>query len=79
MQNLYSVEKNGAALQQFTIGQINNIQLPIPSLSEQTTIVMRLNTLSAETKRLEEIYRQKLADLEELKKSILSKAFAGEL
>ena len=30
-------------------------------------------------KKLEEMYVQKLADLEELKKSILNKAFAGEL
>ncbi len=32
-----------------------------------------------ETKRLEAIYQQKLEDLEELKKSILQKAFEGEL
>jgi len=35
--------------------------------------------LSAETKRLEVIYRQKSLDLEELKKSVLQKAFNGEL
>jgi len=34
---------------------------------------------SAETKKLEDIYQQKLADLEELKKSVLKKAFNGEL
>lgn len=33
--------------------------------------------LSAETKKLESIYQQKINDLEELKKSILQKAFAG--
>ena len=33
----------------------------------------------AETKKLEAIYRRKLADLEELKKSVLQKAFKGEL
>jgi len=30
-------------------------------------------------RQLEEIYRQKLKDLEELKKSMLQKAFSGEL
>jgi len=35
--------------------------------------------LSEKTKRLEEIYRQKLADLEELKKTILKQAFEGKL
>lgn len=49
------------------------------SLKTQQTIVKKLDALSAETKKLEAIYKQKLADLEELKKSILQKAFSGEL
>ena len=49
------------------------------SLSEQQTIVASLDTLSAETKRLEAIYQKKIVDLEELKKSVLQKAFNGEL
>jgi type I restriction enzyme S subunit len=53
--------------------------VPLPPLSEQQTIVRKLDTLRAETQKLEAIYQQKLADLEELKKSILQKAFAGEL
>ncbi len=32
-----------------------------------------------QTKKLESIYHQKIADLDELKKSLLQKAFAGEL
>lgn len=36
-------------------------------------------TLSEQTKKLEGVYGQKLADLEELKKSVLKKAFSGEL
>ncbi len=50
-----------------------------PSLKTQQTIVQKLDALSAETKKLETIYQQKLKDLEELKKSILQKAFNGEL
>ncbi len=53
--------------------------LPIPPLSKQQEIVAKLDALSAETKRLEVIYKQKINDLEELKKSILQKAFNGEL
>ena len=33
----------------------------------------------SETKKLEAIYQQKISDLEELKKSVLQKAFSGEL
>ena len=53
--------------------------IPLPSFSEQQSIVQKLDALSTETKKLEAIYIQKLADLEELKRSILAKAFNGEL
>lgn len=49
------------------------------SLIEQKAIIKKLDTLSAKTKKLETIYQQKLTDLEELKKSVLKKAFNGEL
>jgi type I restriction enzyme, S subunit len=59
---------------------LKKIEISFPkSLDEQQAIVQTLDALSAETKRLESIYQQKLADLEELKKSILEKAFNGEL
>jgi type I restriction enzyme S subunit len=59
---------------------IRSIKFSFPkSLSEQKSIVAKLDKLSTETKKLEAIYKQKLTDLEELKKSILKKAFNGEL
>ena len=66
-------------INQITKYMLDDISVPLPPLPEQQTIVQKLDTLSAETKRLEDIYQQKLADLEELKKSILQKAFNGEL
>jgi type I restriction enzyme S subunit len=51
----------------------------LPPLKQQQTIVQKLDALSLETKKLEGIYQKKIADLEELKKSVLQKAFAGEL
>ncbi len=51
----------------------------LPPLLEQNEIVKKLDALSAETNKLGKIYKQKLTDLEELKKSVLSKAFTGEL
>jgi len=48
-------------------------------LYDQHSIVQKLDALSSETKRLEAIYQEKIADLEELKKSVLQKAFNGEL
>jgi len=55
------------------------IEIPIPPYTEQKRIVKKLDLLSAESKKLETIYKTKLRNLEEFKKSILQKAFAGEL
>lgn len=76
------VIKNSA---QMTLPIINkskweNLTVHYPkSLAEQRAIVGRLEALSAETGRLEEIYWQKVESLEELKKSVLAKAFEGEI
>ena len=71
---------SGAAQPQLPIKTLVNFSIPVlKSLSEQKSIVKKLDELSEKTKRLEEIYKQKLADLEELKKSILKQAFEGKL
>jgi type I restriction enzyme S subunit len=58
---------------------VENFPICFPPLQEQQKIVKKLNSLQAQTKKLESIYTQKLHDLDELKKSILQKAFNGEL
>ena len=58
---------------------IENHIIPLPPREEQQAIVQKLDTLSTETKQLAAIYQKKINDLDELKKSILQKAFAGEL
>ena len=52
---------------------------PLRGLKKQQAIVQKLDALSAQTKKLEAIYQQHLNDLDELKKSVLQKAFRGEL
>ncbi len=46
---------------------------------EQMQLVAKLDALREETQRLESLYQRKLAALDELKKSLLHQAFAGEL
>jgi type I restriction enzyme S subunit len=50
-----------------------------PSLEEQSNIVQLLDRLNEDIQRLETIYQEKLSNLDEVKKSLLKKAFAGEL
>ncbi|MES2703837.1 MAG: restriction endonuclease subunit S [Bacteroidota bacterium] len=72
--------EQGATRQAITKAQLEVFKVCIPeSLAAQESIIHKLDALSKETKRLESIYRQKIKDLEEIKKSILQKAFAGEL
>lgn len=59
--------------------EVYSINVFITNISEQKIIVEKLDRIFEQTKKLEEIYKQKLADLEELKKSVLKKAFSGEL
>ena len=69
-----------AAMPKLALTRLSTISFKIPrSLPEQKRIVAKLDTLSVKTKKLEAIYKQKLADLDELKKSVLKKAFTGEL
>jgi len=59
---------------------LKKIEIYFPkSIIDQQTIVKKLDTLSEQTKNLEKIYEQKIINLDELKKSILQKAFNGEL
>ncbi|MGL4393317.1 MAG: restriction endonuclease subunit S [Fusobacteriaceae bacterium] len=71
---------SGATVLGIKSSLLKKIKIPFPkSLAEQKSIVKKLDELSAETKKLEKIYKEKLSALDELKKSILQKAFGGEL
>lgn len=59
--------------------QIKDFQFLKPPLKAQIHIADQLDALVAETQRLNSIYQQKLAALDELKKSLLDQAFTGQL
>lgn len=62
------------------MGLIRSIQINVPkTLNEQLIIAKKLSNLQLLLKQLEQTYNQKLKSLEELKQSILQKAFNGEL
>jgi type I restriction enzyme, S subunit len=62
-----------------SMGKFKKIEIPFPSLPIQKQMVSKFDAFSQKTKKLETIYNQKLSSLEELKQSILKKAFKGEL
>ncbi|MGB5917569.1 restriction endonuclease subunit S [Arcobacter sp.] len=70
---------SGATRPRVNLSNVRNIVVPIPSFETQNKLVFEIDKLSEQTKQLENQYKQKLNNLEELKKSILQKAFSGEL
>jgi type I restriction enzyme S subunit len=59
--------------------KFNSVKIVLPPLPIQKAIVTQLGSLREETQTLESIYKQKLAALDALKKSLLHQAFTGEL
>jgi type I restriction enzyme S subunit len=75
----YLSTQGSATMPALNFGQLKTVSICYPSIKEQQTIVQNLEALLTETQKLEAIYQQKINDLEELKKSVLQKAFSGEL
>ncbi len=70
----------GATISRLYNDDLRRIIIPFPkSIKTQKQIVKKLDKLQFETRKLEEIYKKKINNLEELRKSILEKAFRGEL
>jgi len=70
----------GTTIPSLVKSELQTIQIYLPiSLKIQQTIVKKLDALITKTKKIESIYEQKIKDLEELKKSVLQKAYSGEL
>jgi len=75
----FTKEDKGSGRPSLVKSDLLKILIPIPPLPEQQRIVSQLDILKNKTQKIEDFFQHKLHDLEELKKSILNKAFAGEL
>lgn len=69
----------GAIVKNISGDLVKKAVLPIPHWSQQRNLADRFVEFSEETKRIESIYQQKIAALDELKKSLLNQAFSGQL
>jgi type I restriction enzyme, S subunit len=72
-------EAKGTTQKFVGLGYLRAFPILIPSVAEQAAVVSALDELTNETNRLEEIFQQKLTSLDELKKSLLHRAFNGDL
>ena len=76
---LYSGEKNGATRQALTKVLIENYEVSYPHMIIQKEIITKIEAIKHEIILLEKKHQKEIAFLNELKKSILKKAFEGEL
>lgn len=79
IQELIISKGTGATVKGIKSRLLKKIPIAYPSIDRQIDIVKKLDVLSSETNKLERNYQSKIENLEELKKSILQKAFKGEL
>lgn len=74
------IYSKGAAIKNVvSVKILKEIEIPFTEVSNQKTIIKKLDQLSEQTKNLELIYQKKISAIEELKRSILSKAFSKGL
>ena len=79
VQQQFKLLAAGSVVKNISSELVKRAVLPIPPICQQKAMVKVIENLASETKRLETIYRQKIAALKDLKQSILQKAFTGEL
>lgn len=77
---LLGIGEQGSTRQAITKAQIENFSISYPvQSSEQKSAVKKLDNVKSKSLELRSNYQQELDSLDELKKSILQKAFEGEL
>lgn len=76
---LISNNKRGMALAHFNVGGYSQLPISLPSLPEQHEIVRLIDDLLARERAAQQATEQALARIDLMKKSILARAFRGEL
>ena len=69
----------GAAQKHFNVGAAKTAIFPFPPLSDQERLVAQADEINAACNSIAAIAEEKLQDLDDLRQSLLQKAFAGEL
>ena len=70
---------SGSAITRLTLSKIKDILVPLPTLPEQHEIVRLIDDLLARERSAQQATEQALASIDLMKKSILARAFRGEL
>lgn len=69
----------GAVMLNLSNAELSNLSLYFPPIDKQKESVREIGNIAVQIEAVEQIYQNKLTALDELKQSILQKAFSGEL
>ncbi|MGO2320554.1 MAG: restriction endonuclease subunit S [Vibrio toranzoniae] len=72
-------ELTGTTVSHLPLNKAKEIFINIPSYQVQNELVVQIKEVESNIQQVASIYEEKLTSLDELKKSILQKAFSGEL
>ena len=81
MRSLETLKKEavGTNTKFLRLPMIQSLKIAYPNISEQREYVKKIDALLLSINKLTQSYKQKLIDLDELRNSVLEKAFRGEL
>jgi type I restriction enzyme S subunit len=72
-------QTTGATRQRISRKNLGDVSVPVATLPEQKAVTEKLANLEREICGLEFLYEKRLSQIQELRQSILRKAFSGEL
>lgn len=70
---------NGLNIKSLNQGMLSDIVVPLPPIAQQHEVAAKIDAVALETTRLSDVVTRKRAALDELKRSLLHRAFAGQL
>jgi len=70
---------SGAVMLNLSNAELSNLSLYFPPINRQKEIIKTMGHISVQVESIVQVYQNKLTALDELKQSILQKAFSGEL
>jgi type I restriction enzyme, S subunit len=79
MKRKFEEIRSGSTVPHLTCGLVRELMIPLPEVAEQNKLAAVLKGLEENTARLASIAEAKLFNIDQLRQSILHKAFSGEL
>lgn len=79
VQEQFGILAAGAVVKNISSDLVKRAILPVPPKEEQVSLVSQISELEKRVSKLESLIQQKITALDELKQSLLQKAFTGQL